>query len=248
MKVFPISLFKDNYAYAILNHMAKETYLVDPSDFEAVEKFLEKVPYKLTHVLSTHKHWDHSRDNQKFAEKYPEIQILGGVLDNIPAVNLPLQHNAELTIGGHVLKVIHTPCHTKGHVMYYYNNYLFTGDTLFVGGCGRFFEGTAADMWNNFAEVKKLPKDTEIYCGHEYTLANLQWAAGIWQNKDLDMEIKMCIEKRKNGEPTVPSTVEKEKLINIFMNADKLVGQLGCKDHIEALGKLRELKNRNAFV
>ena len=248
MKVLPIPIFKDNYAYAIVNQVCKEVYLVDPSDFKATKSYLSKIPFKLTHILSTHNHWDHCRDNLLFINHYPDIQIFGGVHDNIPGATRHLQHNQEVLLGGSTLKVIHTPCHTKGHVMFLYNDCLFTGDTLFICGCGRFFEGTPADMWNNFEIIKKLPPDTRIYCGHEYTLGNLEWASKIWKNSMIELELDTCRKLRSEGKFTVPSSVGKECMINIFMNADKLKEQLGCGDHIEALAMLRDMKNRNVFM
>jgi hydroxyacylglutathione hydrolase len=246
MKVIPIKLFKDNYSYALLNSAAKELYLVDPSDYQAVNSFINQLPdYRLTHILTTHRHWDHCRDNLMFARNYQDLKIVSGVYDDVPGSNLKVTHNEVLSLGNLMLKVIHTPCHTKGHVMYLIGGALFTGDTLFSGGCGKFFEGNAENMWNNFLEVKNLPLDTLMYCGHEYTQTNLEWASKLWENPILHQELNRVKILRSNDTPTVPVTLEKELQINIFMNSHILQDQLNCKTPVQALERLRYMKDHN---
>lgn len=250
MRVIPIKFFADNYCYAVFNKAKPVLSLVDPADFQAVSSFVNSQLPNLTlsYVFSTHKHYDHSRDNLKIKELHPQVEIFGGENDNIPGVTTQVKDNQKLSLSnGLEVRVLYTPCHTQGHVMFYFEgepSVLFTGDTLFVGGCGKFFEGNAEDMHNSLEKVKQLRGDTQIYCGHEYTLSNLEWAAKVDTDNEYLMEKLKWVRQRRSKElETVPSTVEEEMKTNPFMRAEKLAPALGVDGPIEAIAKLRYMKN-----
>jgi len=147
--VVPVPCLKDNYSYLILDETTKKAAVVDPVEPEKVLVELKKQGYRnedLTHVLTTHSHLDHSGGNKEIAERLKHLSIVGGSNDSIPAVTKKVDHDDEFKVGSMKVKVLHTPCHTKGHVLYYVSAdkkesppALFSGDTLFVAGCGRFF-------------------------------------------------------------------------------------------------------------
>jgi len=159
-------------------------------------------------------------------------------------------HNEVLQwegVRGHVLAV---PCHTRGHVAYYLqdedNRVVFTGDTLFVGGCGRFFEGSAQEMQTAFERVLALPGDTLMYPGHEYTVANLRWAAQVDKdNLHLQAKLAWAEEARRQGTPTVPSTLQAELTYNLFLRAAHFQALTGTSDPVSCLAELRRWKNEN---
>jgi hydroxyacylglutathione hydrolase len=261
MRVIPIKLFEDNYSYAVYNMLSQVFFLVDPADWPAVSSFVTSHPElstrRLTHIFTTHKHWDHSGGNESAIASHPELKIVGGEHDSIPACNLPVADGQELDMenGIHV-KVMHVPCHTRGHVLYYMTDnsagehagaprVVFTGDTLFIGGCGKFFEGDAQEMHAAMEKIRSLPKDTLVYCGHEYTVSNLNWASKIEnENQDITHKLQEYKDRIERGEPTVPSSVENEEKINVFMRAGHLASLLGVSDAVSALGTLREWKNQ----
>lgn len=259
MRVVPIKLFDDNYCYAVFNLLHQVYFLVDPADWNSVISFISSHPdlssRRLTHIFTTHKHWDHSGGNEAAILVHPDLKIIGGEHDSIPACNLPVSDGQQLSMdnGIHVT-VMHVPCHTRGHVLYYMTDntceeeaprVVFTGDTLFIGGCGKFFEGDAQEMYNAMEKIKTLPKDTLIYCGHEYTVSNLTWASKIdVENTDITAKLDMYRQMLQNGQPTVPSSVENEEKINVFMRAGHLASALGVSDPVTALGTLREWKNQ----
>lgn len=133
----------------------------------------------MTHVFTTHKHLDHSGGNESISKELPHITIIGGESDEIPACNHPVKDQDVLNLENELrITCYHTPCHTRGHILYFFEDAedraVFTGDTIFIGGCGRFFEGTAEQMLAAMEKAKTLPSDTKVYCGHEYTESNLK--------------------------------------------------------------------------
>eukprot|EP00871_Galdieria_phlegrea_P004907 jgi/Galph1/5417/GphlegSOOS_G4088.1 len=249
VRVIPVPVLEDNYAYLLIDTTKNIAAAVDPVEPEKVLEIATKERVKLTHVLTTHRHWDHAGGNEKMAELVPGITIVGGELDNVPAATVQLKD------GQIIHATLHTPCHTRGHICYYVNctdsspPHVFTGDTLFVAGCGKFFEGTAKDMYHALVEVLRiLPLDTKIWCGHEYTLKNLQFAKTVEPNNPhIQTKMDWAERKRKNQEPTIPSTISEEVQCNPFMRVTekKLQESLNMidSDPIQILSYLRERKN-----
>ncbi|CAG9320549.1 unnamed protein product [Blepharisma stoltei] len=258
MRIIPIKLFEDNYSYAVFVEGHNSYALVDPADLAGVKAFISGNPQlssmNFTHVFTTHKHADHCGNNEQIAAEFPHVKIVGGASDGIPACNYSVQDQDVIVLdNGLRITALHTPCHTRGHILYYFEDYssndgtnraVFTGDTIFIGGCGRFFEGNAEEMHAAMEKAKTLPTDTKVYCGHEYTESNLKWSAKVeHQNQAIQSKLEWAVAQRERGQPTVPSTIGEEMEINVFMRAQLLTGLLGVSDAVAAMARLREMKN-----
>ena len=236
MKIEIIPCLNDNYSYLIYERETNSVSIIDPSDFSTCDKIIKKYK-KLDFILNTHHHSDHVDGNLKLKEKY-NAKILGFGLDKhrIPGINILLKEDQKQKIGNLEFEVIFIPGHTKGHIAFYFDKekIVFTGDTLFSLGCGRIFEGTYKQMFDSLNKIKKLPKDTEIYCGHEYTLQNSKFCAVHDSNNlQLKNKITQIKEKLNNGLPTVPTILYDEIQCNIFLKAEDL----------QTFSKLRDLKD-----
>jgi len=226
--------------------------VVDPVEPDTVLKAVEREGVKLTTVLTTHHHWDHAGGNKGIVNKVPNLTVIGGD-DRIDAVTRLVKHGDELSVGGLQISCLFTPCHTTGHICYYVtqasDKVVFTGDTLFLGGCGRFFEGSAEQMHEALVNILgKLPKDTKVFCGHEYSLQNLAFGHHVEpDNQHIKDKISWCKEMRDSSpsQPTVPSTIEEELLINPFMRVDQAPVQSHATqtDPIETMRALRAEKD-----
>ncbi|WCJ20117.1 Hydroxyacylglutathione hydrolase cytoplasmic [Euphorbia peplus] len=254
MKIYEIPCLEDNYAYLIVDEASKEAAVVDPVEPDKILEALNQHGGDLKLVLTTHHHWDHAGGNQKMKELFPGIQVCGGSLDNVQACTHNLHNGDKLTLGSHLtILALHTPCHTNGHISYYVTSHhaqnpaVFTGDTLFVAGCGKFFEGTAQQMYQSLCQtLASLPKPTQVYCGHEYTVKNLQFALTVEpDNVKTQQKLSWAQKQRQAGLPTIPSTIEEELETNPFMRADlpELQARVGCDSPVEALRKTRQLKD-----
>lgn len=222
MQPIIVPIFKDNYAY-IIPASDHETIVIDPGEAESVIEALESMARKATHIINTHHHWDHKNGNPQLAQKYGcEVFAPEKERDNIPHITYGFKDGETLEIGNIHLQVIETPGHTMGGCCLYDadNACVYTGDTLFIMGCGRLFEGTPRDMWNSFQKLKALPDETKVYCGHEYTLANAAFCMRVEpENKALKARYAELKELRRAKQPTVPSTIQDEKETNLFFNA-----------------------------
>ncbi|XP_015597835.1 hydroxyacylglutathione hydrolase, mitochondrial isoform X2 [Cephus cinctus] len=214
MKVQILPALQDNYMYLIIDEESREAAIVDPVDPNTVASAVEKNNVNLTKVLTTHHHWDHAGGNENLCKKFNNLQVYGGD-DRIGALNCKVKQGDTIKIGNLEVTCLQTPCHTSGHICYYITNgsetpAVFTGDTLFAAGCGRFFEGTAEQMYKALIEILgKLPDETNVYCGHEYTENNLKFAVYVEpENQDILKKIEWSREKREKQEPTVPSTID----------------------------------------
>ena len=245
-----IPCLNDNYSYIIHEKETNTVSIVDPSEFEACDKSINKYK-KLDFILNTHHHIDHVGANIELKKKY-KSKILGSDSDKdrIPGIDIFLKDNQKQKIGNLEFKVIFTPGHTKGHIVYFFNKekIAFTGDTLFSLGCGRVFEGTYEEMYNSLKKIKSLPIDTKIYCGHEYTKSNLNFCSAYDSRNYLLKKKEIDIQKKLNSnQPTIPSTLEQEIKTNIFLrcNDPDVKQALGLKDssEIEVFSKLRDLKD-----
>ena len=237
MKVEIIKCLKDNYSYVIIDEKYNHACVVDPSEAEPIINFLENKNIKLKFVLNTHHHYDHVGGNNDLKKKY-KIKIVGYKNDKkrIPNIDILLENNEIWKSENFEAKIIHIPGHTSGHICFYFikEKIAFTGDTLFSLGCGRIFEGTYEQMYNSLNKLKKLPSDTKIYCGHEYTLQNSLFCSKYDKNnKNLRKKILEIKHKVKKNLPTIPSTLKEELAYNIFLRAKNL------KD----FSKLRDLKD-----
>jgi hydroxyacylglutathione hydrolase len=221
----PIEAFSDNYIWAIRN--AKCAWLVDPGEYAPAAAYLKRHQLELAGILLTHHHGDHVGGVAQLREdcKAP-LPVYGPRTENIAAVSRPLEEgdHAHLPELGVSFEVVEVPGHTRGHIAYFGAigdvPRLFCGDTLFAAGCGRLFEGTAAQMWHSLSKLAALPDDTAVYCAHEYTLANLAFAhAAEPSNQAITERIAHARHLRARGAPTLPSNVGLEKATNPFLRA-----------------------------
>ncbi len=250
MKIEIIKCLNDNYSYLLLEKKTNTISIIDPSEYDACDKVIQKYK-KLDYILNTHHHADHVGGNIELKKKY-NSKIFGFEEDKnrIPGIDFFLKDNQNLSIGNLMFKTIFIPGHTKGHIAFYFKDekVIFTGDTLFSLGCGRIFEGSHLDMFNSLNKIKTLPIDTKIYCGHEYTKSNLNFCLKYDTNnpflKEKSAEINL---KLKNNQPTIPTTIGEELKTNIFLkcNDNVLKQALNLKDasDLEVFTKLRDLKD-----
>ena len=237
MKIEIIKCLEDNYSYLIIDVKNQNACVVDPSESAPVINFINNNNIKLKYILNTHHHYDHIGGNIELKKKYgANIVAFKGDDYRIPKIDILVEDNQVWKGDSFEAKIYHTPGHTKGHIAFHFfkEKKIFTGDTLFSLGCGRIFEGTYEQMFNSLNKIKNLPKETEIYCGHEYTLQNSNFCiANDSKNLKLKDKIIEIKEKLKNGLPTVPSTLGDEIECNIFLKA---------KD-VKSFSKLRDLKD-----
>ncbi|XP_059407254.1 hydroxyacylglutathione hydrolase, mitochondrial-like isoform X2 [Carassius carassius] len=255
MKVELLPALTDNYMYLLIDEDTKEAAIVDPVEPQKVVDAVKKHGVKLKTVLTTHHHWDHAGGNEKLVKLMPGLTVYGGD-DRVGALTQKVTHYNTFKVGSLNVKCLSTPCHTRGHICYFVTKEnsteppaVFTGDTLFMAGCGKFFEGTADEMYKNLIDVLgRLPPETRVYCGHEYTINNLKFARHVEPNNEAILKkLSWAKEKYDNGEPTIPSTVAEEFTFNPFMRVrEKSVQEhAGTSDPIEAMRSIR--KEKDAF-
>ena len=224
LEISIINALSDNYVYLLRNEHKKLTSVIDPGEADPVIKFLKNKNWHLDEIINTHHHHDHIGGNKKLLDIYESKLIAPSYENNrISDINIPVSDNETHNIAGVLAKVIHTPGHTLGHVCFYMpeEKYLFSGDTLFYLGCGRVFEGTMDQMWSSLVKLRSLPDDTNVYCGHEYTISNMKFANYIDSDNTLLNKFTAEIKnKRKQGIPTIPFNLGIEKQINPFLRAD----------------------------
>ena len=218
--ISPIRAFSDNYIWLIAK--GDLAYVVDPGDPEPVTKALEAAQLRLAGILVTHHHYDHTGAVEAL-QQHTGCDVWGP--PDSPAG--PYQHTVAegdtISVLGVDFEVLAVPGHTLDHIAYYSSaeKALFCGDTLFVGGCGRVFEGTPSQMRMSLQKLSQLPPDTRIFCAHEYTLANLHFATLVEpENRDLQGFLKRCEERRQADQPTVPSLIGDELAHNPFLRWD----------------------------
>ena len=237
MRIEIISCLQDNYSYLIIDETNNNACVVDPGEAKPIINFLENKDLKLKYILNTHHHFDHIGGNKELKKKYKSI-VIGYKNDahRIPEIDILVEDGQIWKRDNFEAKIFHIPGHTSGHICFHFykDNFLFTGDTLFSLGCGRLFEGTYKDMFNSLNKIKSLPENTNIFCGHEYTLQNSKFCIKydpdnlVLKNKIVDIKKKL-----KNNLPTVPSILKDEINCNIFLKAKDL----------ESFSKLRDLKD-----
>jgi hydroxyacylglutathione hydrolase len=244
-----VPCLSDNYAYLIRDEESGLCAVVDPSEPAPVKRALEGKGWKLTHVLNTHHHFDHTGGNVALKEEFG-AEVVGPEKDRarIPGIDIGVGENAPWRFGAHTARILEIPAHTSGHIAFVFDGIAFTGDTLFAMGCGRLFEGTAPMMWDSLTKLMRLPDDTAIYCGHEYTLSNGRFALSVEPgNADLQTRMKDVEAARAKAAPTIPTTLALEKRTNPFLRAAspeirRTLGMEKASD-AEVFGELRRRKD-----
>ncbi|TFK67909.1 Metallo-hydrolase/oxidoreductase [Pluteus cervinus] len=225
MEVVPVPVRSDNYAYLLIDQTSKSAAVVDPYDLDKVVAAADSHQVQITAALTTHHHHDHSGGNADFAAKFPDAPIYGGS-DKVTALTNLVKDKSEFSLGSISIRCLATPCHTQDSICYYATNtedpsqpgHVFTGDTLFIGGCGRFFEGTAAEMHHALSYLGTLPNNTIISNGHEYTKSNLAFARSIDPNSKGLERLSALVDQ--NSITTGLTTIGDEKEWNVFMTLD----------------------------
>ncbi len=253
LQVTAVPAFADNYLWLI--HDQQHAIVVDPGDAAPINQVLASLKLKLVAILLTHHHADHVGGVHDLLDHW-EVPVYGPAKENIASITHPLAENDVLSFPllGLSFKVLDVPGHTAGHIAYVEDDqhWLFCGDTLFAGGCGRLFEGTAEQMTQSLAKFAALPDDFNVYCAHEYTVSNLRFAVAAEPgNSAISARLSRAQARRERGESTVPSTIGEEKQTNPFLRYREpdiiqtlqQTGRLSQPDAVTAFAALREWKN-----
>lgn len=233
LKITPIPILEDNYAWMLENQ--GQILVVDPGEAAPILKHLKSNNLTLDYLFITHKHWDHVSGITELKQAFPECIIYGTGHHDIPCREVALMGGESFNLLGLNWKVWHTPGHTLDHIVFYTESttegdngitsnqgHLFSGDNLFACGCGRMFEGDAKQFEASLASLVALPLNTKIYCTHEYTLANINFALHIEPNNTYTLHRQdVCSELRKQGLPTIPTTVADELKSNPFVRLEQ---------------------------
>ena len=246
-----ISCLTDNYSYLIRDKETNIVGVIDPSEFNPVDLQIQKTYKKLDFILNTHHHLDHVGGNTELKKKY-NSKIVSSSLDEkrIPGIDIKKNDGDQFYLGKTEFKVINIPGHTIGHVAFFSQRtgVIFTGDTLFSLGCGKVFEGTIEQMFNSLQKISSLPKNTKIYCGHEYTIKNGEFCMSIDKsNTKLINRIQDSKNKFKKKIPSIPITIGEELETNIFLRCDnkkiKKSLKMDNSSKLEVFTRLRSLKD-----
>jgi len=251
MRVVPVPVRSDNYAYLLIDEPSKKAVAIDPYDVNKVSAAASHEGVQIVGGLTTHHHHDHAGGNKDFAAKFPDVPIYGGS-EAVLALTRLVKDSDNFMIGDSIsVRCLTTPCHTQDSICYYVYDTndnsqkgVFTGDTLFQAGCGRFFEGDGDQMHKALTYLQTLPDDTVVYNGHEYTKSSVAFALSV----DPDNEALKGLAKLQSENPITSgkTTIGDEKKFNPFMRLrtpaiQKATGNLG--DEVSTITKLRELKN-----
>jgi hydroxyacylglutathione hydrolase len=240
VRVVPVPVLQDNYSYLIIDESDRVAAVVDCAEVDPVLAAARDEGVTLTTVLSTHHHFDHVAGNEELASRMP-VRIYGnaGDADRIPRLTDGVREGDSVRVGRLAAEVIFIPAHTSGHIAYHFarERAVFTGDTLFAAGCGRLFEGDPAQMMASLAKLNALPEDTKVYCGHEYTVRNLEFAQMLEpSNKAIADKLAWAKSRRAQGQPTVPSTIASERATNPFLRTHSPELRASVRERMPAVG------------
>ncbi len=264
MRVERIPTLSDNYTYLIIDEATNEAAVVDAPEAGPIVARVESLGVKLTKVLSTHHHWDHSAANPELAQQYG-APVFGHASDSgrIPGFTHGLEEGDRINVGQLEAEVIFIPAHTRGHIAYVFPDAVFCGDTLFAAGCGRLFEGDPRMMHEALnKKLSRLPDETQVYCGHEYTESNLRFALSVEPDNAAVQKKMEWVRARRakaasdwhdatEAEFSIPSTIGEEKATNPFMRVDspeiienvRKLHPTSDADPVTILGHIRAMKD-----
>ena len=224
LEVLCVPVLSDNYVWVVHDDASGETVVVDPGDAQPVLDAVAAKGWTITQVWNTHWHPDHTQGNAAVKAAAGGVPITGPAAEavKIPTLDATVAEGDRVRIGDHVATVLEVPCHTAGHIAFHFadDGLLFPGDTLFAMGCGRFFEGTAAQMYANMRRFEAMADATQVYGAHEYTQSNGRYAlVAEPDNAAIAARMTEVDRQRAAGEPTLPTTIGAEKATNPFLRA-----------------------------
>jgi len=247
LTVHQFACLSDNYGFLARDEATGLTACIDTPDAGAILRELDKLGWKLALILNTHWHPDHAGGNAEVKAATGAVIVGPKEVTRISALDREVVDGDVVELGETRFKVIETGGHTLGHIAYYdaADEIAFVGDTLFALGCGRLFEGDAAQMWTSLQRLAALPDETTVYCAHEYTASNARFALSVDDDPALRRRADQVFAARERGEPTVPTTIGLEKATNPFLRAPKLAARVGAagKPDYEAFGAVRAAKD-----
>ena len=237
LQVSLIPVLSDNYVFLI--ERGQQAAVVDPAVADPVVAALEAKGLELTAILHTHHHSDHIGGTPGLLERWPQARVIASAADRlrIPLQTEGVQGGDHVSLLGEQVQVLDVPGHTRAHIAFVLpeSGHLFCGDTLFAGGCGRLFEGTAEQMYGSLQLLAALPAETRVWCAHEYTQANLRWAAQQQpEDQAIAERLAEVLERRHQGLSTIPSSIGLERATNLFVrarSASELADRRSSKDH-----------------
>ncbi|MEY2830781.1 MAG: hypothetical protein RLZZ574_39 [Cyanobacteriota bacterium] len=256
MEIKRIPVLSDNYIFVLWDSQQKIAAVVDPAVASPVIEYLQSIDAKLVAIFNTHHHGDHVGGNQQLVKQFRDLRVYGGAEDRgrIPQQQVYLTEGDTVQFADRIAQVFFVPGHTRAHIAYYFPptvaneiGELFCGDTIFAGGCGRLFEGTPAQMLNSIAKLRQLPDQTRVWCAHEYTLSNLQFALTVDpDNRDLATRYEKVQQARSEGLATIPSLLGEEKQTNPFLRWDTPALQAATKinEPVRVFGRIRGMKDQ----
>jgi hydroxyacylglutathione hydrolase len=250
LQISAIPCLGDNYAYLVAAGGSTQALVIDPSQAGPVEDRLSATGLDVTAILTTHHHHDHVGGNLQLSRAHPGLAVYahGGAGRAVPGQTHDVTHEIGFEAAGLQVRPLHVPGHTLDAIAYLIEDALFTGDTLFVAGCGRLFEGSPAQMHDSLGRVLgELPEDTRIYCGHEYTVQNLRFAATVEPDSGAVRDkLQWAMEQTEQGRPTVPSTLAEEKGTNPFLRAGvpAIAQRYGNGSPAEVFAAIRRAKDQ----
>lgn len=255
MQIHRLPALSDNYIFLIHDPIRQTAAVVDPAEAQPVLDQLQTLQAELVAIFNTHHHGDHVGGNAALLNQFPNAVVYGGAADRgrIPGQQFFLQAGDQVRFGDRVAEVLFVPGHTRAHIAYYFppvgadEGDLFCGDTLFAGGCGRLFEGTPTQMLDSLSKLRSLPDQTRVWCAHEYTLKNLQFAVTIDpENQALQRRLAQVEAMRQRSEATIPSWLGEEKQTNPFLRWDQpnLQSRVKSSDPVQTFARLRGMKDQ----
>ncbi len=256
MKIYRLPALSDNYIFLLYDAETSTAGVVDPAESRPVLQKLTELGATLTAIFNTHHHGDHVGANRQLLQSFPATVIYGGAEDagRIPGQQIYLKEGDTVNFAGRTGQVFFVPGHTRAHIAYYFPPIadstwgdLFCGDTLFAGGCGRLFEGTPQQMVTSLTKLRSLPDTTHVWCAHEYTLKNLQFAITVdGQNEALRDRLATVKAARQRQEATVPAELGIEKQTNPFLRWDQAALQATAKsvNPVQTFARIRGMKDQ----
>jgi hydroxyacylglutathione hydrolase len=252
MQIYRISALSTNYIFLLYDAIQQIAAIVDPGEAKPVLQKVEALGVEVVSIFNTHHHWDHVDGNLEVLQRFPNATVYAGRHDRgrIPGQQVELDAGDRVKFGDREAEVLFLPGHTHGHIAYYFApiadeaGELFCGDVLFSAGCGRLKEGTPAQMVESLRQIRALPDHTRVWCAHEYTLSNLEFAVTVDRDNS-ELEARFAAVRSTRNQATIPTNLGLEKRTNPFLRWDvpEIQQAMGRKGEVETFAALRQKKD-----